>query len=160
MSDWTPPSYPLVRWDERSNEPLWNMNNWPEHLVRTQLAFEGQLVHLADCIKQLPTHPHFSDDCGDYLFSALDLATQLQLARMDGVHDLYDKFLSLTETSPSHDSTFDDQQNRDWMDGTVLLNDFAGDGISAMVFNHCRWLREQHLKDRFYDPEPQGPTNV
>lgn len=89
-----------------------------EEEERYQQALEAQLLHTKKKIEDaLGDHPHFTDDCGEYLSSALELSAFLQSGRENGMEGLIDAFKELAE---------DDGESALW-------NNFASDGISLEV---------------------------
>ena len=85
-----------------------------------QAVLEAQLKHTVKMINQMVTvHPHYTDDCGDYLFSALELSRDMMLHRMDGIH-IFVKWL-------------DDMKKLDEDDEDSISN-YASDGVAPEVY--------------------------
>lgn len=135
-------TYPLVDYSNPVHAGFSSFDALLPHQQRAQLAFEGQLVHVSNLINQAKEHPHFTDDCGEYLRSALELAAALASARENGIESLCDYFVYLSNESEYRGGDKSD----DWLDDSTLMSDYAD--VSAMVINYCRWLRETHLHDR------------
>jgi hypothetical protein len=98
-----------------------------------QEVLEAQLRHTSSLItRSLTTHPHFTDDCGEYLRSALELAAYLASAREDGVEAL---LASLDELSKL-------QEDASEPDDYILYENYATDGIAPEVLDFIRHLAE------------------
>jgi hypothetical protein len=70
---------------------LFDYVGWTPEEIAAEEAFTAQLKYTAEMIDGMVKdggHHHFTDDCGDYLFAALDISRDLQAARMNGPEDL------------------------------------------------------------------------
>jgi hypothetical protein len=83
------------------------------HQLKAQEALEAQLQLTGQLIEEMLTrHSHYTDDCGEYLRSALDLSTSMMSARENGIDALIE-----------------------WMEGKEgkLDENWATDGVHAKV---------------------------
>lgn len=93
--------------------------------LEAQEALEAQLKQTQSMIgEMLTTHPHFTDDCGEYLRSALELAASLMSAREEGVEELVRWFTDAAEAGVEHDAS---------EYSVYLYSNYASDGISGAV---------------------------
>lgn len=90
-------------------------------------AFEAQLKHTMNMIKSLEGHPHFVDDCGDYLFAALELSADMMSPRQNGPEDLHE-----------------------WMVNEMKVWVYATDGVAEEVYE---WAREHGKAEEPDDEE-------
>lgn len=103
----------------------WTQNDFDSLSPQKQQAYAAyiaQLRHTATLINNsLTDHPHFMDDCGDYLTAALDLSNQL--TPLDGIDSILDNF--------EH----------------IDLNDFASDGVVEDVIDYFRDYYPDRIDD-------------
>src|SRR6266576_6565697 len=70
--------------------------------LAAQALFEVQLKFTADMINRLrEDHPHYTDDCGDYLMAALELSDLLAVERAEGIEALVN-FLDEKKKEPNN----------------------------------------------------------
>lgn len=104
----------------------------PDELADAQRALDAQLYHTVDLINGLARHPHYTDDCGEYLRAALELSADLMSARENGLEDLYARLLDLATIIDVHVYGPDD---------TDIIykvhEDYACDGVSGAVSDFC-----------------------
>lgn len=83
------------------------------HQLKAQQALEAQLLLTSQLIEEVLTrHSHYTDDCGEYLRSALDLSASMMSARENGIDALIE-----------------------WLEGKEgkIDENWATDGVSALV---------------------------
>jgi hypothetical protein len=126
------------------DEVLFSRGSTPE-VQAAHRAFEAQLAHTMNMIKQMEYHPHFTDDCGEYLAAALEISADLQMQRQEGAEALYEYMVERVKPNP-----------KDWDENTPeaeripdLLN-YAGDGIASEITG---WVKSQGWKDPYEDDE-------
>lgn len=113
---------------------LFQPSSYGSEVRKAHEAFVAQLAHTMKLIKQLEEHPHFSDDCGEYLAHALELSTKLQAARQDGPEALYDEMVKMLEPSEEDPEISDIMQ-------------YSTDGMSAQL---NQWALDHGAKDGGY----------
>lgn len=95
-------------------------NYTPEEHAAEDL-FEAQLKYTAEMITRLTTdHQHYTDDCGDYLTSALEISLNFAVQRAEGI-DNFNRWLHSLVNSSEEFEEFD-------------IKEFASDGISPAVY--------------------------
>jgi hypothetical protein len=99
-----------------------DIKNWKILFTKEELefqeVFEAQLKYTANYINRLvDSHPHYTDDCGDYLASALLLSLKMAESRQEGI----DSFMEWMK----------EQQQEEQFH---LLENYASDGISPAVY--------------------------
>jgi len=93
--------------------------------LKAQEALEAQLRQTQSMIEtMLTTHQHYTDDCGEYLRSALELSASLASARENGVEELVAWFKDAAKEGV--EGQFD-------MYSKYLYENYASDGISGAV---------------------------
>lgn len=97
------------------NEVLFERGNSKE-LQKAHCVFEAQLGYTMNMIKQLEAHPHFTDDCGEYLAGALELSFSMQNARQEGVQALYDQMMELLKEGNEVASDSYSKELVEWME--------------------------------------------
>lgn len=99
-----------------------------EEEKKAMVALNGQLLHTQLMIKTtLTEHPHYTDDCGEYLRSALELSYRLMSARENSIEDLIARLKELGEV----------QQPAEVFGGEIrLFSDYASDGIAPQIFEY------------------------
>lgn len=99
--------------------------------VEAHLAFESQLRYTQEMLRQtLEEHAHYTDDCGDYLTSALMLSGEMEMARADGVEGLLDYMTKMIKKKE---------------DGRAPIEEWASDGVAAHVYDWAQkhgWVEE------------------
>lgn len=76
---------------------LLDMSSYTEDEKAAQLVLHAQLNLTRNMIEQLEGHPHFSDDCGEYLWAALSLGAELMDARQNGPDALHEALVMMSE---------------------------------------------------------------
>lgn len=95
-----------------------------EEELAAQNALEAQLQYTQERIENMLTkHPHYGDDCGEYLRSALELSARLMFGRENGIEGLIDVFKELGRMPEGGEIGYDDE----------LSTMYACDGISPAV---------------------------
>lgn len=102
-----------------------------EQQLELQGIMEDQLEFTARMIDSLREgHQHYTDDCGDYLFAALDLSQKMVNWRMEGITEFEREMLEWQ----AEGKAFKDPED-DWNGGEgYLLENFASDGVSPAVY--------------------------
>lgn len=76
--------------------------------LAAQLALEAQLESTATLITEtLTKHPHFTDDCGEYLSSMLTLSAKLMGGRENGITGLIETFKELARKPEGGEQGYD-----------------------------------------------------
>jgi hypothetical protein len=107
-------------------------------VIEAHRAFEAQLAHTKDLIIALADHPHFTDDCGEYLATALELSAELQGVRQDGPEALYNKMVEMLEPDLDEWRGYPESE---WI--SQILN-YATDGIAPEL---VEWAMANGAKD-------------
>ena len=105
--------------------------------AKAHRAFEAQLAHTRNMINQLEDHPHFTDDCGEYLSHALEITNRLMMARQDGAEALYAEMMDMLK--PAEDA----DQPEDGAGVSDLLN-YSMDSIANELYE---WAKANGGKD-------------
>lgn len=125
--------------DQRLNIPesdhMFSRGNAEEEIAHR--AFEAQLSHTRNMINQLETHPHFTDDCGEYLAHALEVTSRLMNARQDGAGALYAEMMDMLQ--PAAD---DDQEQEGAQVSDLLM--FSTDSLASELVD---WAKANGAKD-------------
>lgn len=109
---------------------------------KAHMALEAQLLHTERMIHTtLNEHAHYTDDCGEYLSSALELSANLMSARENGTEELLGFFKELAELDEEDDS--EDKLSK-------VFNNYASDGITKEVSD---FIMELGGKDYTEDAE-------
>jgi hypothetical protein len=120
---------------QREVADIFSIKDAPQELQNAQAVLEAQLRHTANLIQSaLTDHPHFTDDCGEYLRSALELSAFLASRREDGLEALLDGLKELAEAEEVEEAVGVAPQVVGEVD-LKLENDFASDGVAGEVFN-------------------------
>jgi len=99
--------------------------DFTEEEAAAQKMLEGQLTYTANmALENIKNHPHYTDDCGEYLRSALELSAYLMSEREEGIES-FTKFLN---------DKRDEEEGKEDDDNHWLLNDYASDGIAPEVY--------------------------
>jgi hypothetical protein len=107
-----------------------NRGQSPEEL-EAHLAYEAQLAEVRGQIdSMLGVHPHFGDDCGSYLASALRLAATLAEARSLDTLELVRAFEALAADEATEGDT---EPTEDEEIESVLDADYDFDGVAPEV---------------------------
>ena len=98
--------------------------DFTEEEAAAQKLLEAQLTYTANmALENIKSHPHFTDDCGEYLRSALELSAAFMTERENGI----DQFVNYLNEQKAHLDGAEEDDN--W-----LLNDYASDGIAPEVY--------------------------
>lgn len=108
-------------------------------VIEAHLAFEAQLAYTRDLINQLVDHPHFTDDCGEYLASALELSAELQGVRQDGPEALYGKMIEMLKPDPDE---WEGRPESEWV--SQILN------YATVAPELVEWAMANGAKDGIY----------
>ena len=107
--------------------------------IEAHLAYEAQLAEVRTWINSvLGDHPHFDDDCGSYLASALRLAATLAEARSIDTLDLVRAFEALAEDAAAEDEAEPDEDEEI---ESVLDAEYNFDGVASEVSDLVAKLR-------------------
>lgn len=116
---------------------LFSRGDTPE-IEAAHRAFEAQLGHTMNMIKQMETHPHFTDDCGEYLAHALELSSRLQGVRQDGAEALYEMMVEMLKPVPEE---WEGRPESEWI--SDILN-YSSDALAPEML---AWAKANGAKD-------------
>ena len=117
---------------------LYDPSSYTPEVKEAHQAFIAQLGHTMKMIKQLEGHPHFSDDCGEYLAHALELSSRLQGVRQDGPEALYETMKEMLQPVKEE---WEGRPENEWV--SDLLN-YSSDSIAPELYE---WAKKNGAKD-------------